>query len=86
MERHPPPAQHSLSTVSFSEDSTIMATGFTESYIRLWSLNGKGLRALRTDLTGDEVNKTTDGALPFSSSSPLVRFFLSRHDDKMRPD
>ncbi|KAG0665146.1 Transcription initiation factor TFIID subunit 5 [Rhodotorula mucilaginosa] len=50
----------SLSTVSFSEDSTIMATGFTESYIRLWSLNGKGLRALRTDLTGDEVNKTTD--------------------------
>ena len=86
MERLPPPAQHSLSTVSFSEDSTIMATGFTESYIRLWSLNGKGLRALRTDLTGDEVNKTTDGALPFSSSSPLVRFFLSRHDDKMRPD
>ncbi|GAA5987669.1 hypothetical protein JCM10908_007161 [Rhodotorula pacifica] len=50
----------SLSTVSFSEDSTIMATGFTESYIRLWSLNGKGLRALRTDLTGEEVNKTTD--------------------------
>ena len=42
-----------------------MATGFTESYIRLWSLNGKGLRALRTDLTGDEVNKTTDGALLF---------------------
>lgn len=51
----------SLSTVTFSEDSTVMATGSTESYIRLWSLNGKGLRALRTDLTGDEVNKTTTG-------------------------
>lgn len=34
-----------------------MATGFTESYIRLWSLDGKGLCALRTDLTPDEADK-----------------------------
>lgn len=40
-----------------------MATGFTESYIRLWSLDGKGLRALRTDLASDEVGKIQDGAL-----------------------
>ncbi|KPV77868.1 uncharacterized protein RHOBADRAFT_34081 [Rhodotorula graminis WP1] len=53
----------SLSTVTFSEDSTVMATGFTESYIRLWSLDGKGLRALRTDLSPDEADKidTPDG-------------------------
>ncbi|BGP40624.1 Transcription initiation factor TFIID subunit 5 [Rhodotorula kratochvilovae] len=50
----------SLSTVTFSEDSTVMATGFTESYIRLWSLDGKGLRALRTDLSEDEVGKIHD--------------------------
>ncbi|TNY21852.1 WD40-repeat-containing domain protein [Rhodotorula diobovata] len=50
----------SLSTVTFSEDSTVMATGFTESYIRLWSLDGKGLRALRTDLKEDEVDKIRD--------------------------
>lgn len=53
---------HSLTTVSFSEDSTMMATGFSESYIRLWSLNGKGLRALRTDLKSEEVGKIHDGA------------------------
>ncbi|GAA6054586.1 hypothetical protein JCM3770_000064 [Rhodotorula araucariae] len=52
----------SLSTVTFSEDSTVMATGFTESYIRLWSLDGKGLRALRTDLSEDEVGKIHDAA------------------------
>jgi WD40 repeat protein len=52
----------SLTTVSFSEDSTMMATGFSESYIRLWSLNGKGLRALRTDLKSEEVGKIHDGA------------------------
>lgn len=59
-----------------------MATGFTESYIRLWSLNGKGLRALRTDLTGDEVNKTTNGAPPnlffFPSSFPSRLVLLAQ--------
>lgn len=50
-----------LSTVSFSEDSSIMAAGFGESYIRLWSLTGKGLKQLRTDLKGDEVGKIHDG-------------------------
>ncbi|GAA5922211.1 hypothetical protein JCM1841_000677 [Sporobolomyces salmonicolor] len=53
-------AGDSLSTVSFSDDSSIMAAGFGESYIRLWSLTGKGLKALRTDLKGDEVGKIHD--------------------------
>ncbi|GAA6062685.1 hypothetical protein JCM10212_002508 [Sporobolomyces blumeae] len=53
-------AGDSLSTVSFSEDSSIMAAGFSESYIRLWSLTGKGLKQLRTDLKGDEVGKIHD--------------------------
>ncbi|BGP25162.1 Transcription initiation factor TFIID subunit 5 [Rhodotorula toruloides] len=53
-------AGESLTTISFSEDSTVMATGFSESYIRLWSLNGKGLRALRTDLKSEEVGKIHD--------------------------
>lgn len=38
-----------------------MAAGFGESYIRLWSLTGKGLKQLRTDLKGDEVGKIHDG-------------------------
>ncbi|GAA5977148.1 hypothetical protein JCM5350_003236 [Sporobolomyces pararoseus] len=53
-------AGDSLSTASFSEDSSIMAAGFGESYIRLWSLTGKGLKQLRTDLKGDEVSKVND--------------------------
>ncbi|GAA5910460.1 transcription initiation factor TFIID subunit 5 [Sporobolomyces salmoneus] len=53
-------AGDSLSTAAFSEDSSIMAAGFGESYIRLWSLTGKGLKQLRTDLKGDEVSKIND--------------------------
>ncbi|GAA5934712.1 transcription initiation factor TFIID subunit 5 [Sporobolomyces koalae] len=53
-------AGDSLSTASFSEDSSIMAAGFGESYIRLWSLTGKGLKQLRTDLKGDEASKIND--------------------------
>ncbi|GAA6017244.1 hypothetical protein JCM11491_001867 [Sporobolomyces phaffii] len=53
-------AGDSLSTASFSADSSIMAAGFGESYIRLWSLTGKGLKQLRTDLKGDEVSKIND--------------------------
>lgn len=55
--------RYRLSTASFSEDSSIMAAGFGESYIRLWSLTGKGLKQLRTDLKGDEVSKVNDGTL-----------------------
>ncbi|GAA6018558.1 hypothetical protein JCM10207_007217 [Rhodosporidiobolus poonsookiae] len=53
-------AGESLITTSFSADASILAGGFSESYIRLWSLNGKGLRALRTDLKGDEVGRVHD--------------------------
>jgi len=44
-----------------------MAAGFGESYIRLWSLTGKGLKQLRTDLKGDEVGKIHDGAFQLFS-------------------
>ncbi|GAA6032360.1 hypothetical protein JCM8097_008136 [Rhodosporidiobolus ruineniae] len=53
-------AGDSLTTALFSSDSSILASGFSESYIRLWSLTGKGLRALRTDLKGDEVGRIHD--------------------------
>lgn len=34
---------------SFSPDVSIMAAGFSESYIRLWSLKGEKLRGMRSD-------------------------------------
>ena len=33
----------------FSPDITLMAAGFSESYIRLWSLKGEKLRGMRND-------------------------------------
>ena len=51
-------AGESLTTVAFSEDSTLMAAGFSESYIRLWNLKGGKLPGLRTDFDSDTV---TDG-------------------------
>jgi hypothetical protein len=39
----------SLTTTAFSEDSTLMAAGFSESYIRLWNLKGEKLRSMRSD-------------------------------------
>ncbi|GAA5893440.1 hypothetical protein JCM6882_008034 [Rhodosporidiobolus microsporus] len=53
-------AGESVTTALFSADSSILAAGFGESYIRLWSLTGKGLRGLRTDLGAEEVGKVHD--------------------------
>ncbi|KAL8283331.1 hypothetical protein RQP46_005741 [Phenoliferia psychrophenolica] len=52
-------AGESLTTVAFSEDSTLMAAGFSESYIRLWNLKGGKLPGLRADFDSDTV---TDAA------------------------
>ncbi|KAM0748491.1 WD40 repeat-like protein [Meredithblackwellia eburnea MCA 4105] len=52
-------AGDSVNTVSFSEDSTLMAAGFAESYIRLWNLKGGKLSGVRNDFDSDEI---TDSA------------------------
>ncbi|KAF8905507.1 TFIID and SAGA subunit [Gymnopilus junonius] len=40
---------------TFSPDTSLMAAGFAESYIRLWSLKGEKLRGLRSDFTSSSV-------------------------------
>jgi transcription initiation factor TFIID subunit 5 len=42
-------AQENINCVAVSEDATMMAAGFSESYIRLWSLNGEKLRGFRSN-------------------------------------
>ncbi|KAG9314306.1 TFIID and SAGA subunit [Chiua virens] len=37
----------------FSPDMTLMASGFSESYIRLWSLKGENLKGIRNDRSPD---------------------------------
>ena len=40
---------------SFSPDTSLMAAGFGESYIRLWSLKGEKLRGMRSDFSSSTV-------------------------------
>lgn len=68
---HLPPHPHnSLVTTTFSEDSTLMAAGFSESYIRLWNLKGGKLQGMRTDFDSDEIHDGT---------SFLHLFFFTSH-------
>ncbi|KAF8846313.1 TFIID and SAGA subunit [Paxillus ammoniavirescens] len=46
----------------FSPDITLMAAGFSESYIRLWSLKGDKLKGLRNDISPDSVMDS--GSIP----------------------
>ncbi|KAJ3550232.1 hypothetical protein NMY22_g588 [Coprinellus aureogranulatus] len=41
--------------MTFSQDTSLMAAGFAESYIRLWSLKGEKLRGFRSDFNTSSV-------------------------------
>lgn len=43
---------------TFSPDISLMAAGFSESYIRLWSLKGEKLRGLRSDASPDVADSS----------------------------
>ncbi|KAF9040543.1 TFIID and SAGA subunit [Panaeolus papilionaceus] len=40
---------------TFSPDTSLMAAGFAESYIRLWNLKGEKLRGLRSDFSTNSI-------------------------------
>nr|GAT44129.1 TFIID and SAGA subunit [Mycena chlorophos] len=40
---------------TFSQDTSLMAAGFAESYVRLWSLKGEKLRGLRSDFGSNTI-------------------------------
>ncbi|EPQ60553.1 WD40 repeat-like protein [Gloeophyllum trabeum ATCC 11539] len=42
-------APEGVPSCTFSPDSTLMAAGFAESYIRLWNLRGEKLKGMRTN-------------------------------------
>ncbi|KAJ7630871.1 TFIID and SAGA subunit [Roridomyces roridus] len=44
---------------TFSPDTSMMAAGFAESYIRLWSLKGEKLRGLRSDFTSTSIKDSS---------------------------
>ncbi|KZT06012.1 TFIID and SAGA subunit [Laetiporus sulphureus 93-53] len=40
---------------TFSQDASLMAVGFSESYIRLWSLKGEKLKGYRSDFQSNSI-------------------------------
>jgi transcription initiation factor TFIID subunit 5 len=40
---------------TFSPDMSLMAAGFAESYIRIWSLKGDKLKGLRSDFQASSI-------------------------------
>ncbi|KAK7064284.1 TFIID and SAGA subunit [Favolaschia claudopus] len=44
---------------TFSPDTSLMAAGFAESYIRLWSLKGEKLRGFRSDFSSTSIRDST---------------------------
>ena len=58
----------SVPCTTFSLDSSLMAAGFSESYIRLWNLKGEKLRGMRSDF---DANSIKDGKQVFLYQSEL---------------
>lgn len=48
-------AEDGLTCSAFSSDLTLMAAGFEESYVQLWSLKGEALRPLQSDFNLSDV-------------------------------
>ncbi|KAK5822933.1 WD40-repeat-containing domain protein [Linnemannia elongata] len=53
-------AQENINCVAVSEDATMMAAGFSESYVRLWSLNGEKLRGFRSNFNPAHIHDSND--------------------------
>ena len=53
-------APNRLISAEFSEDSSILACGFSESYIRLWNLKGDSLEDTRSDFDASTMQTSSD--------------------------
>lgn len=47
---------YSLNCVTTTKDATAIAGGFSESYIKIWSLKGEKLKSLRNTINPAHVN------------------------------
>ncbi|KAF9180830.1 Transcription initiation factor TFIID subunit 5 [Haplosporangium sp. Z 767] len=53
-------AHENINCVAVTEDATMMAAGFSESYVRLWSLTGEKLRGFRSNFNPASINDSSD--------------------------
>ncbi|RHZ46774.1 hypothetical protein Glove_606g89 [Diversispora epigaea] len=50
----------SLNCISISEDSSLIAGGFSDSYVKIWSLKDEKLRGLKSQIKPSEINSVYD--------------------------
>lgn len=76
----------SLNTVEFSDDNTLVAGGFGDSFVKIWSLKGSPLKSVVRDdpNNGHSVRRLVGHAGPVYglSFSPDSRYLLSASEDK----
>ncbi|KAF9913425.1 Transcription initiation factor TFIID subunit 5 [Lobosporangium transversale] len=53
-------AHENINCVAVSEDATLMAAGFSESFVKLWSLNGEKLRGFKSNFNPAHINDSND--------------------------
>ncbi|KAG0306688.1 Transcription initiation factor TFIID subunit 5 [Dissophora globulifera] len=53
-------AHENINCVAVTEDATMMAAGFSESYVRLWSLTSEKLRGFRSNFNPAYINDSND--------------------------
>ncbi|TFK56981.1 TFIID and SAGA subunit [Heliocybe sulcata] len=58
---------------TFSQDLTLMAAGFAESYIRLWSLRDEGLKGMKSDFSLNKIRDKSSLERVRETTGPLSR-------------
>lgn len=79
-----------LNVLEFNEDSTLVAGGFEDSFIKIWSLDGSPLKSIikeKNQQQGDEIMNNRklighSGSVYGLSFSPDNRYLLSCSEDK----
>lgn len=75
-----------LTCLEFNQDSTLVAGGFQDSYIKLWSLDGRPLKSLlKRDTHNNENSRKLighSGPVYGLSFSPDNRYLISSSEDK----
>lgn len=59
----------SVTCSTFSQDTSILAAGFTESYIRLWNIKGDRLKGMRSDFQLSSIKDCTPFACPLCTAA-----------------
>lgn len=79
-------SNNDLTSLEFNQDSTIVAGGFQDSYIKLWSIDGKPLKSIykKDKNNNDNTRKLIghSGPVYSTSFSPDNKFLISGSEDK----